>query len=335
VRGEIIRVADGGVIDLFGHLTEAAFLELEESQGNSHRNAPYWLCGGCGRGMYIKHGPHSRRLFACHFIRKGCSNVRVPHPMSDEHKRQVESAGIAYTRLGLQWATEVRTTGRTVVDGVADRRIGFEAQHSHKEVPAIVARTRRSVASGLEVVVWASDSSADPPWTGRVPGYRYGGHPDWKGPVPDPAAVAVLGVQSVEMERVGLKWRPRLMPAPMTVQDIAEGLAFRTVKAVTIAKRVRLLTARGDALWRGHTGQDTTWNPGKPPVPKVSAYDVRSECDLSPAPSPAIPVAVTSCIWCRGPFDEESIRFKLTIHPRCADERADVKAQYRATAIPP
>lgn len=329
MRGEIVRAADGTVIDLFEYLSVAVYAELEGSQGQSHRERPYWLCGGCSRGMYIKHGPKNRvRLFACHFIAdKACANVSIPNPMSDEHKCQVECNGMAYSRLGLPWRTEVVTTGRTRVDGVADGRIGLEAQRSYLKVPSIVARTARSVASGLDVVIWASDGAVDPSWTGRVPGYRYGGHPEWKGPAPDPATVAVLGVQSVEMERAGLKWRPRLISAPMTVQDIAEGLAARTVKAAVIAKKVRLLTARGDALWRGHTGQDTTWNPGKPPVPKVGAYDVRSECYLSPIAAPAVP-AVTSCIWCRAPFDAESIRFRLTIHPRCANERAEMKIQY-------
>jgi hypothetical protein len=313
------------IMDLFGHVPSSAYAELEGSQGQSHRDTPYWLCGGCGRGMYIRHGVRNRgRLFACHFIAdKACANVSVPHPVSDEHKRQVECHGTAYMRVGWSWETEVVTTGRTRVDGVAGGRIGLEAQHSRDKVPSIVARTARSVASGLEVVIWASDASVDPPWTGRVPGYRYDGHPEWKRVVPDPAAVTVLGVQSVEMERVGLKWRPRLVPEPMTVQDIAERLAFRTVKAVTIAKKVRLLTARGDALWRGHTRQDTTWNPGKPPTPKVRAYDVRSDCTLFPVEAPAASgLVVTSCIWCHRPFDAESVRFRLTIHPRCADERA-------------
>lgn len=281
MRGEIVRTADGTVIDLFRQLPPAVYAELEESQGHSHRDDPYWLCGGCGRGMYIKHGPKTRRLFAAHFIAdKTCANIAVPSPMSDEHKRQVECNGWAYTRLGASWATEFVTGNHTRVDGVADRRIGFEAQR--RTVPTIVARTARSVASGLEVVVWASDQSVNPPWIGRVPGYRYGGHPEWKQATPDPATVAVLGVQSVEMERAGLKWYPRLVPAPMTVQDIAEGLISRTIKPVTIAKKVRLFTAKGDALWRGHTHQDTTWNPGKPPIPKVTTYDVRSDCNMSP-----------------------------------------------------
>lgn len=346
----LIMMQDGRLVDLAADVTPALFAELEKP---SPRRSPAAYCLKCGGGLYFRPGRvNPARLFGCHHPGASCDarHIAEVNRVSDEHKRQVEAVGIAAVRAGETFATEVPTTGRTRLDGLIGGRIGFEAQRSHLTSGAAVDRTRRSVAAaGLGMVLWGSDWGTDPAWIGRVPGWRYAGHFTWQA-VPDPADVGVLGVQDVEMERIGSGWRPRPVPHPVTIQDIIEGTADGSIIPAAIARKVRLVTRRGDALWRGHTGQDTTWMPAAPPLPlNGSGYTAGSECDrpvvsLTPpraedppeAPAARVPVlqfasAGVFCAWCHEALTGEQRRFKLVIHPGCADKRA---AAYVAAGRP-
>lgn len=327
----VIAFRDGRRVSLAGAIDPELYAELERT--HSPRKDPVLFCGGCGGGIYLRHGIVRRdELFGAHHEAGDCAQTFTvcPSTMSDEHKRMAEYHVLAARAEGLDADMEIATSGRTRVDVVVDGRIGFEVQRSALTARAAVDRTARSIAAGLESVAWCGLMRA--PWTGKVPGYQWLDVDRVLCEMPPRRSVRSRGLATFRAERGHLgRWEAQLEPLTVLVDDAVVRMADGSIRPVLFGKYARLVRADGIALYEEITGtQLTPFNPGRP-ITRALAPAAEVACIRPPAAAPSAP-GVASCIWCRQPFDQEAIRFKLTIHPRCADERAELKAQYRQTS---
>ena len=300
MKSEITHV-DGRRIDLAGSVDPDTYAELERTR--SPRLQPVLRCGGCGAGIYIKHGiVRKDELFGAHHDAGSCRETLVirKSAMSDEHKREAEYHARAAERAGHVADLEVATTGRTIVDVVVDGRVGFEIQHSALKKASAVDRTARSVRAGLGTVAWFSDWSTSPSWAGHVPGYRTVVPVSaWQEALPLPGSVAAAGLQVIEAARCGTRgpclhlrrpcsrYVPRLAAwTGLHVDDVVPGLAEDAILPVRLGKFVRLMSADSVTLYEELTGVRLQYDAGRPKGRKLAA-STRQECDRPP-PQPAM-----------------------------------------------
>lgn len=264
MKSEVV-FCDGRRLNLAYGVTPELYAELEGTP--SPRSNPFLSCGKCGGGLFIQHSRRDReQLFGYHHVDAGCTATFVvtTAPMSDEHKRQAEYHVLAARSVGLDADTEVTTGGRTRVDVVVDRRIGFEIQRSALSRPAAVDRTARSVKAGrLETVAWFTDWESSPAWDGHVPGYRTTlRSAAWKKMMPAPRTARAAGISTFEAGekavlvggRFQLRTVPRMVQLFMLVDDVVPAIAQGLIKPVILGKFVRLIRAEGVALWGEITG---------------------------------------------------------------------------------
>jgi hypothetical protein len=299
VKSEITH-ADGRRIDLAGSVDPVTYAELESTR--SPRLQPVLRCGGCGGGIYIRHGTVRRdELFGAHHDAGSCKETLIirKSALSDGHKWLAEYHAGAAERAGHVADLEVVTTGNTRVDVVVDGRVGFEIQRSALSKAAAVDRTARSVKAGLGTVAWFTDRSTSPTWVGHVPGYRTGVLVSaWQG-LPLPGSVTAAGLQVIEAERCGTRgpclhrrrpcsrYVPRLAAwTGLHVDDVVPGLAEDAILPVRLGKFVRLMSADSVTLYEELTGVRLQYDAGHPKGRKLAA-STRQECDRPP-PQPAM-----------------------------------------------
>ncbi len=315
----VIVHADGRHIDLAVTVDPDTYAELENTHSPRHR--PVLRCGGCGGGIYIKHGTVRKdELFGYHHHAGTCTETFVirKSTMSDEHKRQAEYHALAAQQAGHIADLEVATTGHTRVDVVVDGRVGFEIQRSALSKAAAVDRTARSVKAGLDAVAWFTDRSTSPPWNGHVPGYRTLVPVSAWQALPQPGTVGAAGLQVVEAVRCGTR-RPclhrqrscnRFVPwlgawVGLHVDDVVTGMAEGAIKPVRIGKNVQLMSTDSIALYEELTGVRLGYDPG--PFKAALPPSGRVECALPPPrlpPGAPAPVDALFEAELRGPGPE-------------------------------
>ena len=267
----VIAFRDGRRVNLASAVSPELYAELEGTV--SHRKDPSLFCGGCGGGIYVKHGSARRdELFGAHHDAGTCGEVLAIRKsvMSDEHKRMAEYHAAAARAEGLDADLEVATCGRTRVDVVIDGRIGFEVQRSALTARAAVDRTVRSIAAGLETVAWCTPDLA-PQWNGRVPGYRFLDNGRHLRELPPPRSVKAIGVWTARAERSWRGgWSPQLEPVTVLLDDAIVRMAAKTIRPVMTDSNVRLMTAEGIALLEelGSTSL-APYGPGSAPFPAL------------------------------------------------------------------
>lgn len=330
----LLILTDGRRINLASPIAPGTYAELEATQGRGTRKHPLMKCGGCGGGVYIRHGSTRREeLFGAHFDTGNCPArfaIRA-HAMSPEHKRMQEYTARAAVDGGYDADTEVRTTGRTVVDVVIDGRIGVEVQLSSLSAGAAVKRTARSVTAGLETVAWVSEIPAAP-WTGKVPGYRWLAPWELRAGLPQPQSVWADGLYTFRAERSWKtpRWVPELEPLKVLVDEAVVRMAAGTIKPVMHSGFARLVRDDGLALWEEMTGKKLPPFAGRPPVRALARADevacdrprVQSEikphvclydgCDETPRPYE------NGTLW----ICPKHVRHYYVIRPRLAPQEA-------------
>jgi hypothetical protein len=273
----VIIHADGRRIDLSATVDPDTYAELENTRSPRHR--PVLWCGGCGGGIYIKHGiVRKDELFGCHHHAGTCTETLVirKSTMSDEHKREAEYHARAAERAGHVADFEVVTAGHTRVDVVVDGRVGFEIQRSAISKAAAVDRTARSVRAGLGTVAWFTDRSTAPPWNGHVPGYRTLVPVSAWQALPQPGTVGAAGLQAVEAVRCGTRRpcphrrRPCNLFIPwlaawigLHVDDVVTGLAENRIRPVRVDKYVQLMSTDSIACTRNSLASGSATIPGR------------------------------------------------------------------------
>ena len=286
MKSEITHT-DGRRIDLAGFVDPATYTELERTR--SPRLHPVLRCGGCGGGIYIKHGiVRKDELFGAHHDAGNCRETLVirKSAMSDEHKREAEYHARAAEHAGYAADLEVATTGNTRVDVVVDGDVGFEIQRSALTRAAAVDRTARSVKAGLRTVAWFTDRTTSPPWAGHVPGYRTVVPASAWQALPLPGTVGAAGLQVIETERRGTRHVPRLAAwTGLHVDDVVTGLAEGVIRPVRLGKFVRLMSADSVTLYEELTGVHLQYDAGKPKS-RALPPSAPQECDRAPAEPP-------------------------------------------------
>ena len=295
---DVITHADGRTIDLAGDISAELYEELEGTY--SPRANPVLFCGNCRGGIYIRHGWVMKTvLYGAHHETGGClAKLAIRKvSMSDEHKRMQDYHVVALRAEGHDAAIEVRTTTRTVVDVVADGRIGFEVQRSHLKAGAAVDRTGRSMAAGLECVAWCAETPLTA-WRGKVPSYQWLDNGQFQFGLPRPQSVRCTGVASFRAEREGrpARWVPVLDPQTKLADEVITSLADGSVKAVIYARNVHLIKVDGLALYEELTGTRLAPFTGRPPSRTLTPTRP-AECLRPPAPRQAAESAsyVRSC----------------------------------------
>jgi hypothetical protein len=285
----VIAFRDGRRVNLAHGVTPEVYAELESTR--SPQRSPAFFCGGCGSGLYIKHGMRNRdELFGYHHPGAECTETYVitSAGMSDEHKRMAEYHVAAARAQGLDADMEVTTSGRTRVDVVIDGKVGLEVQRSALTARAAMDRTARSVASGLETVAWCGLTRA--PWTGKVPGYQWLDVDRVLREMPGPRSVRARGLATFRAERShDGRWVPTLEPLTMLVDDAVVRMAQGSIRPVVHGKYVRLIRVEGLALYEEMTGTSlAAYNPGNPvdralpPAPEAECARPRPVIVLSP-----------------------------------------------------
>jgi hypothetical protein len=155
---------------------------------------------------------------------------------------------------------------------------------------------------------------------------------DWSKATPPPRSVKVAGVWNVVSDIHPHKrgvWVPKLDPISPLVDDVLAGMLDGSIKSMVYRKNVQLMTAKGVALYEELTGtQLASYLAGNIPGRALRSAQ-RIDCFRPPVAVLPASEVVTTCVWCRQSLSEEAVRFRLTIHPRCADERAEMAIQYR------
>jgi hypothetical protein len=181
MRSAIRYVPEDIELDLaepdLGHPEGRAILERHyrqsgQSRPEYNRYRPAFVClrhdGGTNPGLFMKKiGEH---WWACHYEQSSCGSMRVPAPLSDEHKRQVEYWARAAEDAG--WSVELecaRPAGPrpdALIHGLVDT--GVEVQRHSMTAPAAVTRSRKA-AQGKFLDVWFTSRTPAPKWAYRVP----------------------------------------------------------------------------------------------------------------------------------------------------------------------
>lgn len=304
----VIAFRDGRRANLAAAVSTELYTELEGTQGHSKRKDPLLFCGGCGGGLYVRHGTARRdELFGAHFDAGTCAEDLTIHrsAMSDEHKRMAEYHVLAARAQGLDADMEVTTAARTRVDVVVDGRIGIEVQLSALTAGAAVRRTARSIAGGLEAVAWCAESTSAR-WTGKVPGYQWLDNGQVLQGMPPPRSVRSRGLLTFRAVRSRRgTWVPVPEPLTVVVDEAVVRMAEGSVRPVMVGKFVQLVTADGISLYEDMTGRKLAPFTGTAPVRALSPAGeakclrptVRAAADTADAEIRPLPAALYAEGW--------------------------------------
>ena len=184
MRDLIRYVPEDIVLDLgrpdLGHpggraILERHYKESEQSHPQFNGRNPAFVClkhdNGTNPGLFLKkiHG----EWWAIHYEGRACKSMRVPAPMSDEHKRQVEYWARAGQDAGWTVDLEVSLSTGTRPDAVIHGPVetGVEVQRYDMAISAAVSRSRKAMAANV-IDIWFSNRTPAPKWTDRVPTVR-------------------------------------------------------------------------------------------------------------------------------------------------------------------
>ena len=182
MKSLIRYVPEDVIIDLaapdLGHPDAAAIIERHYRQGSwadrrFNRSHPAFTClkheDGSNPGLFIKN--IDGEWWAVHYEASGCKPVRVPTPMSDEHKRQAEywarAAQDAGYRAELEQALGTGTRPDVLIHGPV--QTGVEVQWSPMSAGNAVRRTSRAARAGVTDLWFTTRMAATPKWLWRVP----------------------------------------------------------------------------------------------------------------------------------------------------------------------
>lgn len=281
-----IAFRDGRRVNLADGVAPEVYAELEGTQGRGSQAYPLLFCGGCGGGVYIRHGSARRnKLFGAHFAAGDCTvdlTVRKSI-MSPQHRWMQEYHVRPVIDAGYSADLEVPTSARTRVDVVIDGRIGIEVQWSGLTAGAAVRRTARSMAAGLEAVAWCGTAEKSA-WTGKVPGYQWLDNGQFLQGMPRPRSVRSRGLLAFRPVRSWRgDWEPRPEPLTLLVDEAVVRLAEGTVKPVTVGKFVQLVTSEGISLYEDMTGLRLIPFAGGRTPPRALTPSAEGKCGRPPA----------------------------------------------------
>jgi hypothetical protein len=165
MQSKILHVPTGIVLDLsepdLGHPDGRAI--IESHYHDCHRDRPAFECmkhrGGTNPGMYLK--KIRGEWWAVHFETGPCHGLRLPAPMSDEHKRQAEYWVRAAQDAGWQAETEHTLASGTRPDVLIHGPVvtGIEVQRSSMTRVGAVQRTKKAAQAGV-CDVWFTDKGS-------------------------------------------------------------------------------------------------------------------------------------------------------------------------------
>jgi hypothetical protein len=163
---------DLGEDDLDPGAAEILFRHYRQAVRRFTRSSPAFTCerhqGGSNPGLFLKR--IGGQWWAVHYEASECRPIRLPAPMSDEHKRQAEYWARAAQDAGYQAEFEARLSTRTrpdvLIHGPAET--GIEVQRSPMTAAGAVERTRRAAAAGV-TDLWFTTAATTPKWAWRVP----------------------------------------------------------------------------------------------------------------------------------------------------------------------
>jgi hypothetical protein len=180
----MLYVPEGIVLDLsqpgLGHPSGRAILERhyrqsDQSRPQYNRRNPAFICmkhhDGTNPGLFLKR--RGEQWWAWHYEQGDCKPMRVPAPMSDEHKRQTEYWARAGEDAGwtvdLEYSLPTGTRPDAVIHGPVET--GVEVQLYDLSARAATRRSGKALAAGV-VDLWFSNRTPAPKWTDHVPSVR-------------------------------------------------------------------------------------------------------------------------------------------------------------------
>lgn len=184
MKSLIRHVPDNVLIDLaapdLGHPDARAIIERHYRDGSDPKSPfsrvnPAFTCvlheGGTNPGLFIK--KIGGQWWAVHYESAMGCRIRIPAPMSDEHKRQAEYWARAAEDAGYQVELEclLRTGTRADVLIYGSVKTGIEVQCSPMTARDAVNRTRKAAQASVADVWFSGATSATlaPRWAWRVP----------------------------------------------------------------------------------------------------------------------------------------------------------------------
>jgi hypothetical protein len=181
MRANIRYVPEGIVLDLgrqdLGHpdgrkILERHYRQSEQPNPEFNGQNPAFVClrhdSGTSPGMFLRR--IGEQWWACHYERSHCGSVRVPAPMSDEHKRQAEYWARAGDDAG--WSVELEYTLATgtrpdvMIHGPVDT--GVEVQRYEMSAQQAVRRSHKAQQANV-LDVWFTSRTPAPKWSYKVP----------------------------------------------------------------------------------------------------------------------------------------------------------------------
>jgi hypothetical protein len=211
MRAAIRYVPEAIELDLaepdLGHPDGHQILERHYHQSNQprpefNRHRPAFVClrhaAGTNPGLYLK--KINGHWWAVHYESSSCDSIRVPAPMSDAHRRQVEYWARAAEDAGWRVELGARLAAGTRPDALIRGPVptSIEIQRDAMTAPAAVARSRKAQL-GEVLDVWFSSRTPAPKWTFRVPSVLELGLP-WD-VVPPRRTAAAAGLRVIEPVR--------------------------------------------------------------------------------------------------------------------------------------
>jgi len=181
VRKQIRYVPEDIVLDLsepdLGHSDGLEILQRHYRQSERpgmgfSKATPAFVCltheGGTNPGLYLR--KRDGEWWAVHYESGRCASIRLPGPMSDEHKRQTEywarAAQDAGWRVQLEHALHTGTRPDALIHGPVTT--GVEVQRSSMTASRAVIRTQKAATAGV-ADLWFAGRDGSPPWAWRVP----------------------------------------------------------------------------------------------------------------------------------------------------------------------
>jgi hypothetical protein len=181
MRAQIRYVPEDIVLDLgqqdLGHpdgrtIMERHYRQSAQSHPAFNARRPAFVClrhaGSSNPGLYLKR--IGDQWWACHYEQSQCGSLRIPAPMSDLHKRQVDYWTRAAADAG--WSAQVADAGTAgtrpdvLIRGTVD--MGLEVRGHDLTAQAAVARGRK--AESVKVLdVWFTNRTPAPQWAYKVP----------------------------------------------------------------------------------------------------------------------------------------------------------------------
>jgi hypothetical protein len=181
VRKKIRYVPEDIILDLsepdLGHPGGLEILQRHYRQSDRpsmgfNKANPAFVCltheGGTNPGLFLQ--KRGGEWWAIHYEYGQCGSIRLPAPMSDEHKRQTEYWARAAQDVGWRVQLEHRLHTGTQPDALIHGPVktGIEVQRYSMAASLAVSRTGKAASAGV-TDVWFCERAGSPPWAWRVP----------------------------------------------------------------------------------------------------------------------------------------------------------------------